>query len=321
LKAVEATDLGERGLIRELRSSCPGMRGIGDDCAVLDSLATPLVTTDSYFEGTHFHRWWAEGFILGRRLLEASLSDIAAMGGKPVCAFAAIMVPPDLHVDWLKEFYSGLTEREDCQLAGGETIRGGTFGVTITVVGEGDDRDTLLRRDSLKPGDRLWVSGKIGRALGAPELLKAACGLKGRELVPARDMLSTTELQQVRAFLEPRAELELGRRAREMGLMCGIDISDGLLSESAHLAEESGVDVVVELRSEFIMESVSSRPIEASSAGEDYILLLAADETMDLSGDGCFPAGYALPGSGGTRVLLDGEEVEAAPMGYDHLKG
>ncbi len=313
-------DLGERGLIRRMRENIPALSDIGDDSAVLPSLACPVVTTDSFFEGTHFHRWWAPASVLGKRLLEATLSDLAAMGAKAGWIFPAVSLDPDMETGWLDGFYSGLARRSEVRIAGGETVRGSRFGITLTAIGEGGDPNTLLRRSSLKPGDVLWTSGPVGRALGAPEMLERAGGMSGAPLNPVNEGFSREEIDQLRAFLVPEAELDTGCRLREMGVRCAIDISDGLLSEAQHLSLESGVDIVLELDESLFFPSVSRRPVEAAAAGEDFVLLFGASPELDLSAIGCNVAGRATGGSGELTVLLNGKEIDVGSVGYDHME-
>ncbi|MCD4701533.1 MAG: thiamine-phosphate kinase [Candidatus Aegiribacteria sp.] len=298
----------------------PSLHAIGDDSAVLPGIQCPVVTTDSFYEGTHFQRWWAQPRILGRRLLEAALSDIAAMGARADWFLAALSIDPDMRVDWIEDFYRGLTEREDVILAGGETIRGKRLGVTLTVIGEGEERDTLLRRSSLRSGDNLWISGLLGRALDAPAKLEKIGGLLGDDLKSSSGLISSAELEQLRAFLQPRAELELGIKLRKMGIRCAIDISDGLFSEAAHLALESSVDIVLEIDETIFFDSVKDKPLAASAAGEDFVLLFGAPATLDFSSVGCSMIGRAETGNGKTAIFLNGKRVNITATGYDHME-
>ncbi|MCK5117223.1 MAG: thiamine-monophosphate kinase [Candidatus Aegiribacteria sp.] len=313
------SDIGERGLIRRLRDKFPSLHSIGDDCAILPRIQCPVVTTDSYFEGTHFHRWWAPPRIIGRRLLEAALSDIAAMGATAQWVFAALSIDPGIGVHWIEGFYQGLTEREDVVLAGGETVKGDRLGITLTIIGDGQERDTILRRSSLHPGDQLWISGLLGRALNAPSKLEKVGGLFGKDLHSRSGQLSGEELEQLRAFLQPRAELELGIKLRKMGVRCAIDISDGLFSEAAHLSTESSVDTVLEIDETLFFDSVKDTPLAASAAGEDYVLLFGAPGSLDFSSVGCSKIGRAETGNGEMTIFLNGERVSIDAEGYDHL--
>lgn len=314
-------DLGERGLLRALRDRFPSLSHIGDDSAVLPPLTCPVVSMDTFLEASHLHLWWAPPEVLGRRLLEAALSDLAAMGAEARWVLAALEVPPDTPVEWLIGFYRGLLARPGVPMAGGETVRSGRLGLTLTVLGEGGDPDTLLRRSSLEPADRLWVTGPLGRALGAPDLLRRCGGMKGPGLEPHLGGLSPSELHQVRLFLEPRAELEEGSLLRRLGVRCAVDISDGLLSEAAHLAEESGVEVVIDLDGIPLLDAVADRPVEAAAAGEDFRLLFGAPPGFVPPIPGVREVGWAGDaGAGKLRVLQGGREILPERIGYDHLE-
>ncbi|MFO7949679.1 MAG: thiamine-phosphate kinase [Candidatus Fermentibacteraceae bacterium] len=321
MESLTVSDLGERRLIARLRERFPGLALTGDDAAALELLQLPVVTTDSFYETTHFYLWWAPARVLGRRLLEAALSDLAAMGARPGWSLIALTLPDRTDVEWLESLYEGFLGREDCVMAGGEIVSGERLGVTITAIGEGAGEGDLLRRSALRPGDGLWVTGRIGRALGAPKLIEETEQLRGPELKPTVDALDQHQLEQIRAFLRPRAHFREGQMLRRLGVRCAIDISDGLLSEAGHLARESGVDVQLELEGVPFFESVADRPLAACAAGEDFVLLFGCPDSVDLSGTGFYRVGRASKGSGAVTVTRSGERVEFSSRGYDHLAG
>lgn len=296
-------ELGERGLVGLLIGEL-GLDLAGDDGAVLPGIPSPVVTIDSYFEGVHFQRWWCPPEKLGRRLLEATLSDLAAMGAEPMWLFAAICLPPDIEVDWLLGFYGGLAGRPDCRLAGGETIRGDTFGITLTAIGNLEGAP--LMRSGAVPGDALYVTGPLGRTLSAPWLLD-----ESRERV-----LEPVELEQVRLFLEPRARFDASRIIRAAGCRCAIDISDGLASEAAHIARWSAVRVCVSIESVPLVPFATGRPVEAFRAGEDYELLFTAPAGSVFPG--CFEIGWIEAGEG-VRLFHPDGRTESPGEGYDHF--
>jgi thiamine-monophosphate kinase len=299
-------DVGEHGFIKVLRDRFP-MEAAGDDAAVLASLATPVVTTDSFFEGTHFYRWWTSPAKLAKRLLEATLSDIAAMGGEPRSVVSSIVVPPDMEFDWILEFYRGLTSRADCPVVGGETVNGSVFGVTLTAIGECGGKKPLLR-SAVKPGDTLWVTGSLGRSLNSPELLE-----KGRE-----QQLSPVEEEQTELFLSPVARFDTVPLLRSFGVKAAIDISDGLFSECAHLSQESGVRITVELEQVPIVPYAVSRPVEACSAGEDFELLFALPGSSPSPGKDFCMVGAVVEGAGFV-LTVKGRETELFSRGFDHF--
>lgn len=309
---------GERGLIEHLRGRHPGLSMIGDDAADIPPLLCPVLTIDSYFEGTHFYRWWCDPAVLGRRLLEATLSDLAAMGASPSWLLCALACPPDTELSWLDGLYEGLLSSPESRMAGGETVLSPVLGITLTAIGEGGSPARLLRRSGLSAGDRLWVTGRIGRALDAPLLLERCGGLHGDGLRPVTPVPPGV-LEQLRAFLQPRAAFPAARAIVERGVACAVDISDGLLSEALHLARESSVDVTLDLDEVPFFESAADRPLEASSAGEDFVLLFGAGAASGFDDLGFRCVGAATDGDGGLRVLLGGREVDPGPGGYDHF--
>lgn len=296
-------ELGERGLVKLLIGEM-GLDLAGDDGAVLPCIPSPVVTVDSYFEGVHFHSWWCTPERLGRRLLEATLSDLAAMGAEPLWLFAAVSLPPDMDVDWLLGFYRGLTGRPDCRLAGGETVRGETFGITLTAIGSLEG--VPLLRSAAVPGDVLFVTGPLGRTLSSPWLLDES----------RKRALSPLEAEQVRLFLEPRARFDASRIIRAAGCRCAIDISDGLASETAHIARESAVRVCVSCESVPLVPYAVGGPGEAFRAGEDYELLFTAPAGSAFPG--CFEVGWIEAGEGVLLVHPDGR-AEPPGEGYDHF--
>ncbi len=298
------SETGERGFIEALRKNFP-MALAGDDAAVLESLFTPVVTTDSFMEGTHFHRWWTTPEAAAERLLEATLSDLAAMGADPRYLFSSVILPPDMELKWILDFYKGLTGREDCPVAGGETISGGTFTLTLTAIGE-CGKNTPFRRSSAKPGDSLWVTGPLGRSFNSPELLE-----KGRRVT-----LTESERTQTELFLNPRARFDAVPLLRNAGSVTAIDISDGLFSECAHIARESGVGMTLDLDRVPLVDYCSERPLDACSAGEDFELLFTLPSEEQITG---FYRIGSVTSCGGIETISKGQAISLSEYGYDHF--
>lgn len=310
--------MGERGFIARLRREFPGLREAGDDAAVLPPLSCPVATIDSFVEGRHFHRWWCDPVILGRRLLEATLSDLAAMGAGPSSVLVSLAAPGDLGWGWLAGFYAGLLSRDDCTVAGGETVASDRLVVTISATGEGGDPSTLLRRSAMAPGDSLWLTGPLGRSLDIAEGMEACGGLAGASLEPVNPM-PELELERFRAFLEPRAAFDEAGIIRSRGVRCAIDVSDGLFSEAMHLCRESGAGCEMDLAPVPLFEAVRDRPEEACAAGEDFVLLFSAPPSLDFSGHGFTRIGRATDDPG-LRITRDGQPAGLPDKaGYDHF--
>jgi thiamine-monophosphate kinase len=270
---VKLRDLGEFGLIERIERAASRSRagargvvvGIGDDAAVLRPPAGEdwVVTTDALVEGTHF-RWSNQSArCIGRRALVANLSDLAAMGARPLGFVFALAAPPSLEIRTLDGLLAGLLEEAEthgCPLVGGNLSRARQTSITITAQGS-VARGRALLRDAARPGDRIFVTGTLGGV--ALEVARAAAG-RGR----------------VRGVPTPR--LRAGRAlARMSDVGACIDISDGLLADLDHVLDRSGCSAELDLASvprpprfEAACRGLGVDPIRlATRGGEDYELL------------------------------------------------
>jgi thiamine-monophosphate kinase len=223
---VELRDLGEFEMIDRIaraaarRGAARSVAlGIGDDGAVFRIRAGEQVvaSTDAFFEGVHFRLRNQSPATVGRRALAASLSDLAAMGARPLGCLLALAAPPRASVRSLDALLAGLIDaaaRHACPLAGGNLSRARQLSLTLTVIGS-VARGRALRRDRARPGDRIFVTGTLGGA--ALERARAERG---------RGRLRRVPVPRLRAG---RALAALGRR-----IAC-IDVSDGLDADLAHL--------------------------------------------------------------------------------------
>jgi thiamine-monophosphate kinase len=236
--------------------------GIGDDAAVLEN---GLVwTIDAAVEGVHFDRRWVTLEDIGARAVEAALSDLAAMGATPIAALSALTLPRGIQRREIVALGKGearAAKRAHTPIVGGNIARGPVLSLTTTVLGRAR---RPLRRDGARPGDELWLVGKLGLArAGLSFLQKSGKGPR----------------QALRAWQRPHALLDEGRKLVGRASAC-IDVSDGLAGDAWHLAERSRVRVVIEgdaivdpmLRA--VARALARSPIElALQGGEDYALL------------------------------------------------
>ena len=228
--------LAEKALIARIRRQAgkrPGVvAGIGDDCAVIRLPAghEALVTTDFSLEGVHFRREWHAAEVVGHRCLARGLSDIAAMGGEPVAAFLSLALPGDLPQKWVDGFVRGLlrlARRYKVTLAGGDTAQSPAGVLADILVLGSAPKGKAIRRSGARPGDRIYVTGELGGAVAALELLRSGKRVRGADCP--------------RHFW-PDPRIAVGRFLREKGLASAmIDISDGLSTDLAHICEESRV--------------------------------------------------------------------------------
>ncbi|HKD86783.1 MAG TPA: thiamine-phosphate kinase [Terriglobales bacterium] len=292
------------------RGACPGS-GIGDDCAVLRIPAghEVLVTTDFSLEGVHFRREWHPADSVGHRCLTRGLSDIAAMGGVPRAAFLSLALPPELPQKWVDQFIAGLlklADRYSVPLAGGDTAQS-PDGILadIMVVGSVPSRKAVLRSGA-KPGDRIYVTGTLGSAVAALNLLR-----EGKKLRPRS--------HPKHFYPEPR--LAVGQFLREKKLASAmIDISDGLSTDLNHICEESKVGAVVNAA-----DLPTSATLEDSlHGGEEYELLFTARPNryipQQIAGVAVTCVGSILRGNGMRLATPGGRRQILRPAGWEHFR-
>ncbi|MEN9904728.1 MAG: hypothetical protein RLZZ555_1293 [Pseudomonadota bacterium] len=275
--------LGEFELIRRYFDrpgpAAPGVvLGVGDDCALLQPAAGQrlAISTDMLVEGRHFFAD-VDPAALGHKALAVNLSDLAAMGARPL-GFTLALALPRSDEAWLAGFSRGLFELADaaaCPLVGGDTTRG-PLNLCITVFGQVPPGQEL-RRSGAAAGDEVWVSGQLGDARLALEALQGDC-----ELAP--EMLA-----RVRQRLErPAPRLALGLALRGIA-SAAADVSDGLCGDLGHILEASGVGAELELDaladSAALSQDLKTRPQPqqmrcALAGGDDYELVFTAPASL-----------------------------------------
>jgi len=253
-------------------------RGIGDDCALLDFGASSqlAVTTDMLVAGRHFFPD-ADPAAIGHKALAVNLSDLAAAGAQPRCFFLALGLPA-ADEKWLEGFSAGLYALADefkCVLAGGDTNRmprvGGTDGpVTICIMAVGEvPRGQGLTRAGAHVGDDLWLSGEVGDAALALEVMAG------------RIAVDPTDASAIRVRLErPAPRVALGVALRGVATSC-IDVSDGLIGDLRHVLTRSKVGAVLRWASIPRSAALHRHPNDTQlgcvlAGGDDYELLFTA---------------------------------------------
>ena len=247
--------------------------GLGDDAALLP--APPdgellVVTCDTMVDGTHFLLGDPPDAI-GHKLLAVNLSDLAAMGAQPTYYLLATSWPSAPDDAWLTGLTDGLRRMQQAYgitLVGGDTTRtSGPLTLTLTAIGHVAPKDAL-RRSTAQAGDLIFVSGTIG---------DAALGLRF-----AADPLSGAGGILRERLLRPTPRVALGRALRGLAT-AAMDVSDGLVGDLQHIAEQSAVGAVVEAGNVPLSDAAAALVADdpqlmqvVLTGGDDYELLFTA---------------------------------------------
>lgn len=274
--------------------------GPGDDCAVLDvgGPELQLVTTDQLIAGRHYDPATTPVALIARKALARSVSDIAAMCGRPVASVCTASFAGDdaQMATELFDAMAALGEEWGAPLVGGDFASGNATQFTTTVIGAvARGRPGPILRSGASVGDAVWVTGSIGNSYESGHHLR---------------------------FTPRFAEgLDLRDRLGER-LHAAIDISDGLGRDAGRIARMSGVRVMLE--AERVPLRDASRSVARSIAdGEDYELLFVTSEEVDLPatlGEGTIVTRIGTVGEGEGAVLrfADGRTIDATEAGWDH---
>lgn len=312
---VDATlaDVGEFGVIAELMGLFAQAEhvlvGPGDDAAVLRvRTGHVVVSTDLMVEGRHFRRDWASAQDVGHRAAAQNLSDVNAMGGVATSLTIGLAAPADLPMAWALDFARGFADEAavvGASVVGGDLTRADQLVIAVTVLGACTQAPVL--RSGAEPGDVLALCGRQGWAAGGLAVL-------GRGFRSPRVL--------VEAYRRPEPPYGAGAVAAEAGATSMIDISDGLLAEARHLAEESGV--AIDVRRDAFEVAEPLRAVGAALGADPLQFILGGGDDHALLAT--FPAGTHLPpawqviGSvaAGQGVTVDGGEYEG-PTGWTHF--
>ncbi len=347
---MKLSDLGEDLFLERLRERVPEpgphvKLGIGDDAAVLSLAAgeNALLSTDVLVEGIHFTAQTLPPSFVGRKAVAVNASDIAAMGGRPVAILVSLSVSVSADVGPLFELFDGLIARAGelgIDLVGGNlSASPGPMVLSVTILGTSPE-GALLTRSGARPGQLIFVSGKLGAASEGLDLLREglAMSASGAVLVPAALREGPVPLAEpcLRAHMDPEPRIELGQflsRADAVGAC--IDLSDGLARDLGRLCLASGVGARIEERSLPIHPGVLAwerakrrPPLEkALSGGEDYELLFtvenedAVSEFRDREAVPITCIGKVNEAREGIQLILrEGTERALNQGGWDHFQ-
>ena len=268
--------MGEFDLITRYftRPAKRAVLGVGDDCALwqIQPGMQLAVSTDMLVEGRHFLST-VPPKRLGHKALAVNLSDLAASGAKPV-AFTLALAMPRIDESWLQGFSAGLlalADQHTCELVGGDTTQG-PLTICITVMGEVPPGDALLRQGA-QVGDDIYISGSVGDARLALEVMRGQLSLSASDFESCRQRME-----------QPQPRIALGLALRGVANAC-IDVSDGLAGDLGHVLKASQVGAV--LTTDWVQDSAAisvamkslpfARRLDlALAGGDDYELLFTA---------------------------------------------
>lgn len=296
-------------------------KSVGDDCAILTPSANKqlVMSMDTLVAGRHFPES-ASPYDIATRALCTSVSDLAAMGAKPLW-FTLGLTLPDVDEPWLQAFSEGLFSIADqyaMDLIGGDTTQGA---LTITVQVHGEvEQGKVLCRDQAQAGDKVFVTGFLGDGAAALAMIQQQLSVSPEQ-----------EKYLHARFYSPLPQISAGLQLAGIA-HAGIDISDGLLADAQHIANASGVSIELQL------ESLPQQPLLVDleqeqmrqwmlSGGDDYQLLFTVNEkqlsvVQSLIDQGLLIAtqiGTVCTGEPQVRCYLQGEYQPQQPLGYQHF--
>lgn len=309
--------LNEEEMIAKIRrrfGAVPkGTVGVGDDAAVLPLSGSLVTSVDAVIEGVHFRRDFAPLDVLAARALEAAASDLAAMGARFRAALLSFELPPSIseeELDAILEGFGAAAQTHGAAIVGGNLARGERLAFHTTVLGEASGGP--LFRDSVEPGNALYVTGPTGAAaLGLRLLLEKEPGR-----APGL----------VESFLKPRARFDISESLVGKA-SAAIDISDGLLLDLERMLGRAGLGAVLQTA------ALPAHPEETRlglgaddllevrlSGGESYELLIAGDSARLDGVDGLMHIGEVKPSPGIELIGSRGAPIEYhGPEGHLHF--
>ncbi len=306
---------------------------VGDDAAVV--LAHPgrdiVLTCDAMVEGVHFDATTIDDASIGWKALAASVSDIAAMGAKPLWALVALCIPPQWTMPRLDALYAGLHDAASAyrvRIVGGDTTAAlDRLCVHVTIVGD-VAHGCAVRRSGARAGDVVFVTGTLGRAAAGLALLQS-----GTVHIDANPLYAAL----VRAHTRPQPRTAFGEAVGAQQLVHALnDVSDGIASEAWEIAEASNVHIVLDAHDvpicAYVHAAAATLQCDARDwalyGGEDYELIGTAPHTswarvMEAAQFCAVPIqriGVVREGTCGVSITADGVSQHVRKGGYMHFR-
>jgi thiamine-monophosphate kinase len=290
----------------------------GDDCAVIPCPERLCISTDLFLEDIHFRRSYFSPEDIGYKSLAVNVSDIAAMGGKPMGFSLGLMIPPGLNQAFFSCFFKGMAEicqALDLPLTGGDLSLSSALGVCITIWGEAGEGTSFLTRSGNRPGDVLFLSGDIGLARIGLSLLEENGPVSGFP-------------ESISSFLRPKLRIRDGLLLGSSGFVSSLmDVSDGLAMDLPRLLGSKGAEITLTedaLHPELLQycRAQGQNPLEAALlGGEDYALLgtVGKDDLPRLKA--LLPKAAILGRVRERPGIVDRNGAAVQLRGFDHFSG
>ncbi len=334
------SELGEFGLIEHLTNQIKiknksTVKGVGDDCAVIQSKNQIVVTTDLLVEGVHFDLSYVPLKHLGYKSVMVNISDVYAMNAVAKQITVSIAVSNRFPLEAIEELYAGIylaCDKYGVDLVGGDTTSS-TKGllISITALGEGKKED-LVYRSGAKVNDLIVVSGDLGAAYLGLQVLEREKQVFQVNPNAQPELENYTYLVERQLKPEARKDIVELLKNLEVKPTAMIDISDGLSSEILHICKQSKTGCVIyedkipldpqviSTCEEFNLDSTTI----ALSGGEDYELLftIAQNDFEKIKGNPNLTViGYITEESQDcTLMTRANEKIKLIARGWNALK-
>jgi len=286
-----------------------------------------IVTTDFSLEGRHFRRDWHTAQSAGHRCLARGLSDVAAMGGRPLAAFLSIALPKGFDINWLDGFMEGfnaLAAEHGVELAGGDTAeaRGEEILADVMVIGAVPEGRALLRSGGVHFG--IYVTGTLGGSAVELEEMKAGCTRRIRGVDACPQSFPEPRVEVGRELMRRTIETKHGKKHIGFAASC-IDLSDGLSTDLRHICEANGCGA--DIWEAALPIALGATLEQALHGGEDYELLFTGEDgkeqlPTEIAGVKVTRIGNMTGKESGIRMLTkDTEWVDLPRGGWEHFRG
>ena len=322
--------LSEFQFLENLRSRY-GLAKTGDDCAVLpkDKQTDLVITTDLLVEDIDFRLDWSKPEFIGHKALAVSLSDVAAMGAKPVWSMISIGVPEKIwKTDFVERFYEGymnLARNFEVELIGGDVSKTPDKIVIDSIAAGQVKKGKAILRSGAKAGDLIFVTDELGGAAGGLKLLS--------EGVLNGDSIKTWQEKLISKQLKPTPDSSLGNKLGFTQIPSAmIDLSDGLSSDLAHICRESRVGakifaekIPIDFNLHGLSQDFDERIRYALDGGEDFKLLFTVDPKIFFERQNFFAKhnflhiGVTTTNTDIIELIEDNKTRVLAPEGFRHF--